>query len=78
MAAKKISSGMPDKVDAGFEDIDTWHRWFVTAHRQRMHDDGYDADAIVREGALIDALAANIRERMRDQYLSNRARTSQP
>jgi hypothetical protein len=58
--------------DAGLEEIAAFEKWLVDANVQRMTDDGYDAATLARERANVTTLAANIAERMREDYLRSR------
>lgn len=59
-------------TDEGLQQIANWHAWFVSAHAQRLRDNGLDEETFVREHAAIVALADAITQRMKDDYLSRR------
>jgi hypothetical protein len=63
--------------DPGLEEIADWRTWFVSAHTQRLTDNGLEADAVAREMVPIETLADAIVAKMREQYLAN-ARRTQP
>ena len=56
--------------DPGLQQISEWRTWFVTAHAQRLRDNGVDEDTFTREHATIVALADAITGRMRSDYLA--------
>jgi hypothetical protein len=64
------------KIDPGLAEIEAWHAWFVDAHERRLSDPLQfpDRHLVESERAKIVAQAAAIVERMKEQYLANRAR----
>jgi hypothetical protein len=64
-------------IDAGLQEIADWRTWFVSAHTQRLRDNGLEADAVTRDMVPIETLADAIVATMREQYLAN-ARRTQP
>jgi hypothetical protein len=77
MAAKKISGSMDHKIDPGLEQIAAWEALHLTGTLQNMKDDGLDAAIIAAEFPAKEAMIVAAAALMREQYLSNRAR-SQP
>jgi hypothetical protein len=75
MAAKKISGGMPPKVDPGLEQIDDLERDIVLGKEQLWTANGVSAEEIARERPAVVALAKAVTDRMRAEY---RARSPQP
>jgi hypothetical protein len=58
--------------DDGLDAIDTWMRWFVGAHTQRLADRHLPADQYARALEDVRRAAAAIHERMRSDYLVRR------
>jgi hypothetical protein len=69
-------SSRKSPADPGLEQIATYERATVEAHMDRFV--GYPADVIAWELAEVTRLAGAQAARMREQYLSNRARSPQP
>jgi hypothetical protein len=78
MRVRKIPKAAKKAViDTGLQEIADWRTWFVSAHTQRLTDNGLEADAVARELVPIETLADAIVATMREQYLAN-ARRTQP
>lgn len=63
MTAKKTQ-----RRDANLQQIDDWGRWFLDAHIERLGAAGLTPTEYDRELAAVQALAAAVMERMRDDY----------
>ena len=55
-------------IDPGLEEIAEWHRWFLSAHAQRLRDLNLPPDQHDRELADVTALASAVVTRMREDY----------
>lgn len=61
-------------IDAGLQEIQDWHDWFVTAHTQRLATCNYSAEQLEHELSLVTRAATAITDRMRSDYLARRGR----
>lgn len=75
MAAKKISGGMPPKVDPGLEQIDDLERDIVLGKEQLWRVNGVSEAEIARFLPDVVAQAKAIGDQLRAEY---RARQGQP
>lgn len=55
-------------VDEGLQQIDAWGDWFISAHTERLRGAGLTPIEREREDATIQAQAAAIVSKMRDDY----------
>ena len=63
------------KVDEGLQETDTWGRWFLTAHTQRIAELNLPPDQHDRELASCLAIGEAAVARMKSDYLLRRAQT---
>jgi hypothetical protein len=68
---------MKAPIDPGLQQIAAWEAWRLAGTLQQMKDDGLDADTLARERPAMEAMIAATADKMREQYLSNRARSQQ-
>ena len=54
--------------DEGIKEIAQWHRWFLTAHVQRLRDAGCDEDTVARESIELQRLAGAIADQLAIEY----------
>jgi hypothetical protein len=63
------------RIDEGLQQIEDWHAWFLSAHRQRIAD--LNLPPADRDRQLVDCIGIGnaVAERMKSDYL---ARTHRP
>jgi hypothetical protein len=60
------------KIDAGLQEIEAWHTWFVQGHTARLKDADLSPADFTNELEKLQQLAAAIVARMKSDYLARR------
>ena len=71
-AGKTLETPTSTPDDPGLEEIAEWHRWFLSAHTQRLRDLNLPPDQHDRELADVTALASVVVTRLREEYSTSR------
>ncbi len=68
MLKSRTRPAKAEAEDAGLVEIAAWGAWFLHAHTERLRVADLSPDTYARELAAVEALAAAVTERMRDDY----------